>query len=479
MTWLKSSFSRIFYTAALILLVALTMLGASFQQLVKDYLTETTFSRLDKDAQIISHLAASYAAEGDASSRDFLLNLDVAANLSDTDIIICNAEGKVILCSDSPFGCRHLKLQINGEYLDKVISAGIDRATVVVRGLYDDSRFLTAMPIQDDTGESPLGIVIVSVPTADTNAVMKKLATFFLNTALVVVLISILAVLAYAGRSSRPLREMAKAANAFGHGNLEARVRVEDSYSEETRDLAVAFNNMASSLQKSEYQRQEFVANVSHELKTPMTTISGYVDGILDGTIPPERRNHYLQIVSDETKRLSRLVRSMLDISQLQDQKGMPDEKKMNFDMEECAGLALVNFEKKINDKHINVAVDMPEHPVYTFANQDAITQVVYNLVDNAVKFCPEGGTLGLTIKEGGSKVYVSVSNDGETIPPEELPLVFDRFHKLDKSRSKNRDGWGLGLYIVKTIVCSHGENISVTSRDGKTEFTFTMPLAN
>ena len=197
-TWLKSSFSRIFYTAALILLVALTMLGASFQQLVKDYLTETTFSRLDKDAQIISHLAASYAAEGDASSRDFLLNLDVAANLSDTDIIICNAEGKVILCSDSPFGCRHLKLQINGEYLDKVISAGIDRATGVVRGLYDDSRFLTAMPIQDDTGESPLGIVIVSVPTADTNAVMKKLATFFLNTALVVVLISILAVLAYA-----------------------------------------------------------------------------------------------------------------------------------------------------------------------------------------------------------------------------------------------------------------------------------------
>ena len=479
MTWLKSSFSRIFYTAALILLVALTMLGASFQQLVKDYLTETTFSRLDKDAQIISHLAASYAAEGDASSRDFLLNLDVAANLSDTDIIICNAEGKVILCSDSPFGCRHLKLQINGEYLDKVISAGIDRATGVVRGLYDDSRFLTAMPIQDDTGESPLGIVIVSVPTADTNAVMKKLATFFLNTALVVVLISILAVLAYAGRSSRPLREMAKAANAFGHGNLEARVRVEDSYSEETRDLAVAFNNMASSLQKSEYQRQEFVANVSHELKTPMTTISGYVDGILDGTIPPERRNHYLQIVSDETKRLSRLVRSMLDISQLQDQKGMPDEKKMNFDMEECAGLALVNFEKKINDKHINVAVDMPEHPVYTFANQDAITQVVYNLVDNAVKFCPEGGTLGLTIKEGGSKVYVSVSNDGETIPPEELPLVFDRFHKLDKSRSKNRDGWGLGLYIVKTIVCSHGENISVTSKDGKTEFTFTMPLVN
>ena len=475
---MKTSFGRIFYAAALILLMALTMLGASFQQLVKDYLTETTFARLDKDSQVISHLASSYAAGDDTSSQDFLLNLDVAASLSDSDIIICNAQGKVILCSDSPFGCKHMKLQVNSEYLDKVIANGSDRATGVVRGLYDESRFLTARPIQSD-GEDVLGIVIVSVPTASTNEVMRRLASYFLNTALVVVLISILGMLAYAGRSSRPLREMAKAANDFGHGNLEARVRVEDSYSEEVRDLAVAFNNMASSLQKSEYQRQEFVANVSHELKTPMTTISGYVDGILDGTIPPERRNHYLQIVSDETKRLSRLVRSMLDISQLQDQQAMPDEKKMNFDMEECAGLALVNFEKKINDKGINVQVDMPEHPVYTFANQDAVTQVVYNLVDNAVKFCPQGGTLGLTIKEGGSKVYVSVSNDGDTIPPEELPLVFDRFHKLDKSRSKNRDGWGLGLYIVKTIVCSHGENISVTSRDGKTEFTFTMPLVN
>ena len=476
---MKSSFGRVFYAAALILLVALTLLGVSFQQLVKDYLTESTFSRLDQDAEVIAHLASSYAAGEYSSNQDFLLNLDVASRLSGTDIIICNAEGKIILCSDSPFGCKHLKLQVNSDYLEKVSSAGVDRTTGMIRGLYSDSRFLTAMPIRDETGGSLLGLVMVSVPTADTTAVLKKLANLYLNTAFVVVLLSALGALAYADRSSRPLREMAKAANDFGHGNLEARVRVEDSYSEETRDLAVAFNNMASSLQKSEYQRQEFVANVSHELKTPMTTISGYVDGILDGTIPPERRNHYLQIVSDETKRLSRLVRSMLDISQLQDEKGMPDEKKMNFDMEECAGLALVNFEKKINDKHINVQVDMPEHPVYTFANQDAVTQVVYNLVDNAVKFCPEGGTLGLTIKEGGGKAYVSVSNDGETIPPEELPLVFDRFHKLDKSRSKNRDGWGLGLYIVKTIVCSHGENISVTSRDGKTEFTFTMPLAN
>ena len=151
----------------------------------------------------------------------------------------------------------------------------------------------------------------------------------------------------------------------------------------------------------------------------------------------------------------------------------------MHFDLEECAGQVLITFEQKINAKKLNVDVDMPEHPVYTMANRDSITQVIYNLLDNAVKFCPQEGTLGLTIREGENKAYISVSNEGQTIPPEELPLVFDRFHKIDKSRSQNRDGWGLGLYIVKTIVCSHGENISVTSRDGKTEFTFTMPLVN
>ena len=243
---------------------------------------------------------------------------------------------------------------------------------------------------------------------------------------------------------------------------------------------ALSFNNMASSLQKSEYQRQEFVANVSHELKTPMTTISGYVDGILDGTIPPEKSREYLSLVSGETKRLSRLVRNMLDISRMQEGNGsMPEEKKLRFDVSELAGQVLISFEQTINEKQLEVEVDMPDHPVYTIAVQDQVTQVIYNLIDNAVKFCPTGGTLSLTIREGDSKIYTSVANQGETIPQEELPLVFDRFHKMDKSRSQNRDGWGLGLYIVKTIVCSHGENISVTSRDGKTEFTFTMPLVN
>ena len=475
---MKSSFGRNFLSASLILLLTLILLGSVFQQLTDNYLTDFTFRRLDENADTISRLATSFVT-GDGERREFLINLDMASRLSGTDIVICNSEGRVVLCSDSPFSCQHLRLQVNQQYLDKVVQTGYDSATGLVRGLYDDARYLVSMPITNENTGQAVGIVIVSVPTATVSALLDRLANYYLCTALIVVLVFIIISAVFMGRQSRPLQEMARAANAFAHGDLDSRVRVEENASEEIQDLTVAFNNMASSLQKSEYRRQEFVANVSHELKTPMTTISGYVDGILDGTIPEAKRDHYLRIVSDETKRLARLVRSMLDISQLQSEEGIPDEKKMNFDMGECAGQVLLTFEKKINDKHLEVSVDMPEHPVYTFANPDSITQVIYNLLDNAIKFCPEGGNLGLTIREGGKKVYVSVSNDGDTIPPEELPLVFDRFHKLDKSRSQNRDGWGLGLYIVKTIVCKHGENISVTSRDGKTEFTFTMPLVN
>ena len=307
---------------------------------------------------------------------------------------------------------------------------------------------------------------------------MTKISSIFVMVSFLVIGLCIIAVGITVRRQNEPLKEVAKAARSFGHGDLTARVRLGGDYPEEIEELARSFNNMATELQKSEYQRKEFVANVSHELKTPMTTIAGYVDGILDGTIPQNRHRYYLQIVSDETKRLSRLVRSMLDISRLQDG-AIPEDKKVHFDMEEVVGQVLITFEKKITDKKLNVEVEMPEYPVYTIASQDMITQVIYNLIDNAVKFCPEEGTLGLTIKQGGGKIYVSVANEGETIPPEELPLVFDRFHKMDKSRSQNREGWGLGLYIVRTIVSGHGENISVTSREGKTEFTFTMPLVN
>ena len=394
---MKSSFSRSFSTIATILLLALTVLGASFQIQVDHFLEDTTVSQLTQDAEVLANLASAYGMEDNLTSRELMLNLDVVSQITNADVLICDNQGFIILCSGNLTSCDYDGWQINQEYLDKVYEGGGYSATGTVRNLYDEERYVVSTPIL--SGEDRMGIVMVSTPTIGTKQVLTKISNIFVTAAVFVVLIAVMAVTAFTRRESKPLRELARTATAFGHGELDARVKIDEDCSEEMEELALAFNNMASSLQKSEYQRQEFVANVSHELKTPMTTISGYIDGILDGTIPEEKQEHYLRIVSDETKRLSRLVRSMLEISRLQDQ-GIPEEKKTRFDVCEClGGQVLITFEKKINDKHLNVDVDFPEHPVYTMANQDYITQVIYNLLDNAVKFCPDGGTLGLSIR--------------------------------------------------------------------------------
>ena len=474
---MRSTFSRTFFSAAMVLLMAMLLIGTSFQALVRDFLTDQAMESLRNDGNAISALASAYYTEGTLNQEDFLVNLSFVSQVSQADAVICDSIGRLVLCSRAPFGCGHQGLTVSSDFLKEVFSTGCVTTTGVIQGLYEEERFVTAVPITDAAGYG-VGIVIVSTPMEQVSQILQKVSDTYLFVSVLVVLIAVVIMSFVARNQSKPLKDMATAANDFGHGNLNARVQVDPKSPDEVQDLALAFNNMASSLQQSEYQRQEFVANVSHELKTPMTTISGFVDGMLDGTIPPDRHSHYMRMVSDETKRLSRLVRSMLDISRLQDQ-DIPEEKKSRFDLQELAGQVLITFEQKIESKHLNVDVDFPNHPSFTLAGPDYITQVIYNLLDNAVKFCPEGGDLALRIKEGNTKLYVSISNSGDTIPQSELPLVFDRFHKLDKSRSQNREGWGLGLYIVKTIVCRHGEDISVTSQNGITTFTFTLPLVN
>ena len=476
---MKSTFSRTLSAVAVALLAALLLIGIFFQLLVRDYLTETTEESLRSDGEVMVRLIQAAYSDAPFSDRTFNVALTVASSVSGADAVICDANGKLLMCAKSPMGCEHQGLIVGKAYLEQVFQDGYVSDTGVIKGLYSDMRYVVAMPIVDPQTGDRLGIVILSIPVESMQSMLRRISEIFVFVSILVVLLAVCIMTVLVRQQSIPLRDMAKAAKAFGHGELTARVNTEGNYTQEVEELALAFNNMASSLQKSEYRRQEFVANVSHELKTPMTTIAGYVDGILDGTIPPDRQKAYLQVVSEETKRLNRLVRSMLDVSRLQSQGGIPEEMKIHFDLCEAMGGVLISFEQKILEKELDVQVTMPEHPVYTIAHRDHITQVLYNLVDNAVKFCPNGGVLELKILEGSKKAYLSVSNDGPTIPQEELPLVFDRFHKIDKSRSQNRDSWGLGLYIVKTIVCSHGEDISVSSKDDKTTFTFTMPLVN
>ena len=389
-------------------------------------------------------------------------------------MLLCTTDGQVFLCAQDVQDCEHIGRTLGASAVEKITkqgSASIDDAATL---LYGEKRLAVASAAYSSDGTF-MCIVVASMKRADLSALTGGTLRLFILTALAVFLVVLLAMPYLTRRETKPIKDMAAAARQLAHGNLS--VRVPTGYqNEEMEELAVAFNNMAASVQNSETIRQEFVANVSHELKTPMTTIAGYLDGILDGTIPPEKHRVYMELVSTEVRRLSRLVRNMLDVARLKDQ-GIPPDKLTDFDICEEASQALLSFEQRINQKHLNVDIDMPEFGLTVHAFADAVSQVIYNLLDNAVKFIDDGGTLSIHARQQGGKAVVSIANTGPTIDPAELPLIFDRFHKTDKSRSTDRDGVGLGLYIVKTIVLAHGEDIYVTSRDGKTEFTFTMPL--
>jgi signal transduction histidine kinase len=340
-------------------------------------------------------------------------------------------------------------------------------------GLYSSTRYVVAEPLQSWDGEM-IGYVFVSYEGDEFFGMWRGFALMFVLIAFGVLLLAILFEYYNAKRLARPLHEMAEAANRFAHGDYAARVTYEEA--DEIGTLADAFNAMAQSLEQNENRRREFIANVSHELRTPMTSISGFADGILDGTIPPQEERRYLETISSETKRLSRLVRSMLDMSRLQG--GDPSLREGRFDLGEMVVQTILSFEERVDKKRLNMDLHMPEDRLFVRGDVDSLTRVVYNLVDNAVKFASEGTDLTISLWKEGGKAYTCVQDVGQEIPREELSRIFERFHKADHSRSQDKDGVGLGLYMVRQILAAHDQDIFVTSENGVTAFTFTLALA-
>ena len=472
---MKSMYGRQFATMAGMILLSFLMLGASFATLCYQHTIKDKQDSMGRSASIIAAYTSAFINEnGEYSWREdvFQGQLSYLALATDVHILVSTPDGTVVYATD---GVSELTALEGSTIPQQILSdtlAGSFAGPTRLGGMYSRSRYLVSLPIT--SGSFVQGLVLVSCEASEISSMWRDLSAIFLVTAAAVILIAAIISSVTSMRQSKPIKEIAAAARQFGHGELNVRVDV-GHRRDEVGELAEAFNAMADSLAKSEQRRSEFIANVSHELKTPMTTIAGFADGILDGTIPPEKEREYLQVISSETRRLSRLVRSMLDLSRLQS-----DERaaQQQFDISETMLRVLVSLESKINAKHLNVDTRLPDGPVQVWGDQDAITQVCYNLLDNATKFSPENGPLSIFITTKGSKAYISIRNEGETIAPEELPLIFDRFHKTDHSRSADRDGVGLGLYIVKTILNSHKENITCTSEDGKTTFTFTLTLA-
>ena len=474
---MKTMYGRQFATMVGMVLLSFVMLGASFATLSYQYTIREKKDTLERNARYIADFTSSAVTSGGSvvwQTGSFQSYLSSVAKVSDCHVMVATPEGIILYATTGDSELTGMQYAELPQGMVAQVAAGSYVGMTDLDGLYDEPRYLVGLAATSSTGHLQ-GLVLVSCPASNISGMWRDLSAILLVTALAVILIAAIISSVTSMHQSQPIKEIAAAARQFGLGELDVRVDV-GSRQDEVGELAEAFNAMAESLSTGEKRRTEFIANVSHELKTPMTTIAGFADGILDGTIPRSQERHYLEIISSETRRLSRLVRSMLDLSRLQS-----DERaaQQQFDISETLLRTLVTLEDRVNAKSLEVDAQLPEDgPVPVWGDQDAITQVCYNLLDNAIKFSKEGGVLGVGVTVKGQKATITISNQGDTIPPEELSLVFDRFHKTDHSRSADRDGVGLGLYIVKTILNSHKENITCTSEDGVTRFVFTLTRA-
>lgn len=471
---MKSIYLRNFITTAVLVLSCVIAVSLSFFFLGRSYLLNYARSSMTASANEAVHTAAAMSREQSLSSWGLRITLSTIANSTSSHVFICDHEGLVLSCSDPVSACSHLGRQLDSDIIDKVkTNRGLDEIGSL-DGFYKTNRIIIAKPIISQNGV--LGYVFVTSEDASIMSVWKALAGVSVAVTVVVLMVALIMSWVSSKKLAEPLDELTVAAGKFALGDFSVRVR-NNGRDDEIGSLLDSFNLMADSLEKSEQNRQEFIANVSHELRTPMTTIAGFADGILDGTIPREQEKKYLHKIADETRRLSRLVRNMLDLSRAESL-AVDKTKRTAFDLPELLLQTLLSFESRAKAKELDVDPQLPEDPIEVFAVRDSITQVLYNLTDNAVKFAAPNSTIRIRVYKRSGKAYVSITNSGSTIPQEDLPFIFDRFHKSDRSRSMDKDGVGLGLFLVKKIINGHDENIAVNSHDGMTEFVFTLPLA-
>lgn len=468
----RSLFFKNFLVTESMFAICFVVFGMAMLMMGRAFLVRERQDSLESTAAEVKLLAEAVQQQDDLSSLELRMSLAVIAQCAGEHILLCDADGYVVTSSDSTRISPYIGLRLSDAVL-RELSSGSYVGIGQLGELYDEPHYFVILTLGE--ASRPDGYAIVSAEAGGFLSVWSGFVTAFILIAVGVLALAVLFQYLYSRRITKPLSEMAEAANRFAKGDYSARVSpYEDD--DEIGTLTDAFNGMAESLELNETRRSDFVANVSHELRTPMTSISGFADGILDGTIPPEQERKYLEKISSETKRLSRIVRTMLDMSRLRDDD--PTKRMTRFDLCRMVLETALNFEERAEKKNLGVSFDMPEDGLAVRGDLDALTRVVYNLIDNAIKFADEGTTLGISVWKENGRAYTSVRDHGATIPRSELPLIFDRFHKSDRSRSMDREGVGLGLYMAREIIAAHKQEIFVTSENGETAFTFTLELA-
>lgn len=467
----KSIFRRYLSITMMIVILSFAMLGSVMMIFFSRYWRDEKKDLLTQNAASISGIAAAFLQKQDTMPAGVMQGFLASFSSSiDADIYITDLDGKILL---GQYSNSRLKEAAAVPVEAVTAAAGGRYEGVNDFGLYDGRYFIIGVPLTAGENGACVGAVFAATSAESVQEYQWELFKIFLAASAAALMVTFCLVGVFAYGQVKPLRQMSAAARSFGAGDFSLRVPVTSA--DELGQLAASFNNMANSLSISEGTRRSFIANVSHELKTPMTTIAGFIDGILDGTIPKEEQEKYLGIVSSEVKRLSRLVRSMLDLSRIDN-----GEMKLNpvdFDMTNTIVTTLLTFEQRIDEKQIEIKGLEDARPQMIHGDPDLLHQVVYNLVENAVKFTNTGGYIRVQMTDGIDRTTVAIENSGPGILPEELPRIFERFYKTDQSRSQDKNGMGLGLYIVKMILQLHGGDISVTSAAGEfCRFEFYVP---
>lgn len=485
----KTSFSKYLTAFVVIILLSFLMLSGIITSIIRSYVTSERVKQLELSVSLIGDAFAERGADVDNEEALYAL-VDIIEPVINLDnqynILIANKKGEVVLSTlaegaVNSEGIRSALINTRAGFgtvqinlFEKITVENGDRFYVyrgALNGICEEKSLIYAKEVIDGTADGGYIIGLSSMDSEDRLIAITRNAVF--NSSIWVMLAAVIAVYFITERIIHPLRTMTGAAKKFGKGDFTARVTVYGK--DEVAELGNAFNNMADSLASLEKMRNSFLANVSHDLRTPMTTISGFIDGINSGAIPPEKHEYYLGVISAEVHRLSRLVSQILDVSRLES-----GERKFNFvdfDIAEMARIILISFEQKIEQKKLDVEFDAEEDEMFAYADKDAIYQVLYNLCHNALKFSRENGKFAIRIKRTqNKKLVVTVFDEGQSINAEDTKMIFDRFYKTDKSRGLDKSGVGLGLYISKTIIDAHDEKIWVESTEGEsTSFSFTL----
>lgn len=477
----RSLFAKYFAACAIVMLLSFMILSIALIVFSVRYSSGQKHQLFSQNARTIAQFAQGYNELGPDGNRQLSNLIGLFAQTIDADIYLVQTNGSVVIGRISTTDRLNIEspdMSIPASVMNTIAKSDTDfyEQSGELGGFYNRPYLTVGTSIKDNNGQI-IGAVFVSSRADSMLKYMRDIFRVFVFCVAVVLLFTFAAIYYVTQRLVRPLRQMAGAARSFAEGDFNIRVPVGEP--DEIGQLAVAFNNMASSLVSLEEMRRSFVANVSHELRTPMTSIAGFIDGILDGTIPQEKQGYYLEIVSDEVKRLSRLVYSLLNIARIE--AGEVHIQQSTFNVAETIKRVMVGFEYAVSEKHLVVeGMDaLADMQLTVLADPDVTHQILFNLVENAVKFSNEGGTVSITTAARGRRVFVSVRNTGMGIPAQDLPHVFERFYKTDKSRSTDHKGVGLGLYIVRSMLLLQGQDITVKSMEGQyCEFVFTLERA-